>query len=322
LKKQASSNIVFAKPIDSPDNSRKPGSGMIEKGIAVVGSTTIDKIVHRSFSRLKMGGVTTYSGITYSRHGIRTWVVTNVASRDRKIIERLEQESIFVCNGQTEITTCFIHQLQDGDEKHKQNIRQQAAPISRGQIVKNLKDAGFVHLGPLHPLDIDSRAIELIDSRKHCIILDVQGLVRTVKNKIVYPAVSEQLPAAMRVSRIVKANWQEYETLIDFFRMDLTELIHHLRIDEFVVTSGHKGGFVQTMTGEKIPYSAAGVKLGGDPTGTGDIFLAAYVIGRLLQHRSIADACKYAAKLAALQIEGNYIKPDDLSLEDWKEHHF
>jgi hypothetical protein len=44
---------------------------MIEKGIAVIGSTTIDNIVHRNFSRFKIGGVTTYSGITYSRHGIK-----------------------------------------------------------------------------------------------------------------------------------------------------------------------------------------------------------------------------------------------------------
>lgn len=295
---------------------------MIEKGITVVGSTTIDKIIHRNFSRLKIGGVTTYSGITYSRHGIKTWVVTNVASRDREIIKRLEQESIVVCNGQTEITTYFSNQLKDGDEKRRQNILQQAAPINRRQLIENLKDTGFVHLGPLHPSDIDSRAIELIDRLERFVILDVQGLVRTAKNKIVYPAVSEHLAAAMQISRIVKANRQEYESLIDFFRMDLTELIHHLKIDEFVVTSGHKGGFVQTMSGKKIPYSAAGVKSDGDPTGTGDVFLAAYVIGRFLNHRSIADACKYAAKLAALQIEGTYIKPDDLSLEDWKEHYF
>jgi sugar/nucleoside kinase (ribokinase family) len=314
--------MVFAKPIDSSAISHKPGSGMIEKGITVVGSTTIDNIIHRNFSRFKIGGVTTYSGITYSRHGIRTRVVTNVASRDREIIRRLEQESIVVCNGQTEITTYFSNQLRDSEEKCKQKILQQAAPINRNQMIKNLKDAGFVHLGPLHPSDIDSRAIDLIDPQERCVILDVQGLVRTVKNNIVFPAVSEHLPAAMRVSRIVKANRREYEFLIDFFRMGLKELIDHLKINEFVVTFGHKGGFVQTMTGEKIPYSAASVKSDGDPTGAGDVFLAAYVIGRFLKNRSIADASKYAAKIAARQIEGNYIKPDDLSLEDWKAHHF
>jgi hypothetical protein len=90
------------------------GPGMIEKGIAVIGSTTIDNIVHRNFSRFKIGGVTTYSGITYSRHDIKTWVLTNVANRDREIIKRLKQESIFVCNGQTETTTYFRNRLDVG----------------------------------------------------------------------------------------------------------------------------------------------------------------------------------------------------------------
>ena len=296
------------------------GPGMIEKGIAVIGSTTIDKIVHRNFSRFKIGGVTTYAGMTYSRHGIKTWVVTNVAKRDREIIKRLKQESIVVCNGLTEVTTYFRNLLDDDGEKRKQHILQQAAPINRSQIIEHLKDVAFVHLGPLHPLDIDLRAIELIGRLKHFVILDVQGFVRTVKNKIVYPAVSEHLPAAMRVSQIVKANRQEYEAFIDFFRMDLLELMYQFNIDEFVVTSGHKGGFVQTITGEEIPYSATGVASNEDPTGAGDIFLAAYVIGRFLDQRSIADACKYAAKLAALQIEGNYIKPNHLCLEDRKQH--
>jgi sugar/nucleoside kinase (ribokinase family) len=295
---------------------------MIEKSIAVIGSTTIDKIVHRNFSRFKIGGVTTYSGITYSRHDIKTWVLTNVANHDQEIVKRLERESIVVCNGPTETTTYFRNRYDAGEDKRRQNILQQAAPINRRQLIEHLKDVGFVHLGPLHPSDIDVRAIELIARLRPLVILDVQGFLRSVKNKIIYPAVSEHLPAAIGASHIVKANRQEYELLIDFFRMDLMELIRQFKIKEFVVTAGHKGGFVQTITGEEIPYPAVSVKSNGDPTGAGDIFLAAYVIDRFLNRRSIADACHYAAKLAALQIEGNYITPGDLSLEACKEYRF
>jgi len=46
--------------------------------------------------------------------------------------------------------------------------------------------------------------------------------------------------------------------------------------------------------------------------GAGDIFLAAYVIGRMLNRRRIPDACQYAAKLVARQIDGNYITPQYL----------
>ena len=295
----------------------KKSYGIIEKGIAVIGSTTIDKIVHRNFSRFKIGGVTTYSGITYRRHGINTWVVTNVANRDREMIKRLQQESIVVCNGPTEFTTFFKNMIDD-EGKRSQNILQQAASINREQVIGNLKDVDFVHLGPLYPTDIDVRAIELIERQKHFVILDVQGLVRAVKNKIVYPAASEYLPAAMRIAHIVKANRQEYESIIAFFRTDLLGLMRQFNINEFVVTAGHKGGFVRTIKAGQISYPAAEVTLSEDPTGAGDIFLAAYVISRFLEQRSIADACKYAAKLAARQIEGKYIKPNDLCLEDRK----
>ena len=294
---------------------------MIEKGIAVIGSTTIDKIVQRNLSRFKIGGVTTYSGITYRRHGINTWVVTNVANHDREIIKRLQQESIVVSNGPTQFTA-FFKNMVDDEGQRSQNILQQAASIKKEQVRENLKAVDFVHLGPLYPTDIDAGAIELIDRLKHFVILDVQGLVRAVKNKIVYLEVSKYLPAAMRVAHIVKANRQEYESLIDFFRTDLLGLMRQFNINEFVVTAGHKGGFVQTFKAGQISYPAARVTSNEDPTGAGDIFLAAYVIGRFFKQQSIADACKDAAKLAARQIEGKYIKANDLCLENRKSHKF
>jgi sugar/nucleoside kinase (ribokinase family) len=290
---------------------------VIEKGIAVIGSTTIDKIVQRDFRRFKIGGVTTYSGITYRRHGLNTWVVTNVANRDRQIIRRLQQESIVVHNGQTQFTTLFKNMIDD-EGKRSQKILQQAASINRELVNENLEDADFVHLGPLYPTDIDVRAIELIDRLKHFVILDVQGLVRAVRNNIVYAAVSKHLPAAMRIAHIVKANRRECESLIAFFRTDLLGLMRQFHINEFVVTAGQEGGFVQTIGAGQISYRAARVTSNEDPTGAGDIFLAAYVIGRFLKQRSIEDACKYAAKLTARQIEGKYIKPNDLCLEDRK----
>jgi len=52
----------------------------LNKGIGVVGSTTIDKIFTGYQSYLKLGGVTTYAGITYRRHGIPVHIVSNQVS--------------------------------------------------------------------------------------------------------------------------------------------------------------------------------------------------------------------------------------------------
>lgn len=295
---------------------------MIAKGIAVIGSTTIDKIVHGDHCRFKIGGVTTYAGITYSRHGIRTSAITNIANHNPEIVQKLQKEKIRVCRGPTEVTTLFINYLNDDNRSRK--ITQRAAPISRSQVRNEMKGFNLVHLGPLHPSDINSRAIKSLYRPDLYVILDAQGLTRAVKNEIVYPAVSTLLTDALRISNLVKANREEYDAIIDFYQVDLAELMRRFKIEEFVVTAGKKGGFVKTICGETVPYKAhqankaEAVKSSGDPTGAGDVFLAAYVIDRILNRRTIADAGQSAAELVARQIDGNYIEPETLALEDPK----
>ena len=286
---------------------------MIENGIAVIGSTTIDRIIHHHRSWVKAGGVTVYAGITYRRHGVKTLAITNIAARDVQIIERLHKEKIIICNGQTPLTTRFINTIQTGGRRQKNP--QRAAPISVKQLRDHVKDVSCVHLGPLHPTDIDARAINALRALELDVILDVQGLVRAVKNETVYPAVSQQLSDALGVSHIVKANAQEYAVMIDFYQTDLRALMQRFGIREFIVTSGANGGFVKQAAAAEIPYAAWPAKSNGDPTGAGDVFLAAYVIGRFLNQQPIAAACEAAAKLVARQIEGDFIKPGDLCLE-------
>lgn len=293
---------------------------MMEKGIAVIGSTTIDKIIYRNRSWLKAGGVTLYSGTTYSRHGIKTLAITNIADRNPQIIDRLRKQRILVYNGQTRQTTHFINDIRTGNRRLKNP--QCATPISRRQILDHVKDVRFVHLGPLHPKDIVIGAIKFLKELELDVILDIQGLVRGVANENVYPAVSQHLSDALSVSQIVKANNHEYTVMLNYFQTDLAALMRRFKIREFIVTAGAGGGFVKEPTAEAIPYAAATVTFKGDSTGAGDIFLAAYVVAHLFRRQPIADACKYAAKLAGRQIEGNYIKKDDLSLDDPQEHPF
>jgi len=293
---------------------------MLAKGIAVIGSTTIDNIVQGDRSWFKIGGATTYAGITYSRHGIKTLAVTNIAKRDPEIIKKLRKEKIKVCSGQTEATTRFINYL-DNDNR-RQKIKQRAAPISCAQIRNALEGLNLVHLGPLHPSDIDIQAIKSLNKGDLYVILDAQGFVRSVENELVYPAVSTGLTDALRISNLVKASIQEYKAIIGFYQIDLSGLMRRFKINEFIVTSGEKGGFVKTIFEETVQYQASkakkadSVKSIKDSTGAGDIFLAAYVISRILKRQMIANASQYAAKLVARHIEGNYIEPKTLALRD------
>ena len=96
--------------------------------------------------------------------------------------------------------------------------------------------------------------------------------------------------------------------------MTLEELMHHFKIEEFVVTLGAKGGFIQKQNGEIFYYDAVPVKTPVDPTGAGDVFLAAYIASRFADSKDIPEACRHAAEIAANQVAGKYITIDKLSL--------
>jgi pyridoxal/pyridoxine/pyridoxamine kinase len=68
------------------------------------------------------------------------------------------------------------------------------------------------------------------------------------------------------------------------------------------------------IIGDKIHYDADRLMSVGDPTGTGDVFGASYIIGRFLKQKNISEACTDAAKLVAQQIAGNYIKNNTVLL--------
>ena len=144
---------------------------MLDKGIVVIGSTTIDKNIYDNKSQSKIGGVTTYSGIIYRRHGIVTRIVTNAAKQDLQILDKLEHEQITVQNGATIHTTQFIN-IFIGDQR-RQKLPIMASPIKANQIKGLLEAVGCVHLGPLQPLDIDSDCINLLKEAEVPVFLDV-----------------------------------------------------------------------------------------------------------------------------------------------------
>jgi sugar/nucleoside kinase (ribokinase family) len=285
---------------------------ILKKGIGVVGSTTVDKIVAGDQSYLKLGGVTTYAGITYRRHGIPTLIVSNLAERDFKVIKNLKTEKIEVFNEASDQTTHFVNYIQ-GDRRN-QELLQQGSPIGAEQIQAMIHRIDGLHLGPLHPLDIDPAAFNMLRKSNLPIFLDVQGYTRRVQNKKVYPSVSDHLTAGLLTAQIIKANGIEHQSILDFYQMNLSELMVRFKIEESVVTSGKNGGFVRTHNGKTFNYAAQPVNSAADSTGAGDVFFAAYLVSRFACQMHIPDACRYAARIAAQQVEGKFITINQLGL--------
>ena len=163
-------------------------------------------------------------------------------------------------------------------------------------------------------MDIDSDCISLLEEAKLPVFLDVQGYTRRIEESEVYTGVAKQIKASLKISRIVKANESEFESVLQFFDTDLSSLLTRYNIEEFIVTQGKEGGFVVDHKNNEVRFKAVPVRSPGDPTGAGDIFFAAYVVGRFLKKMDISNACAYAAELTALQIGGDYITENLLGL--------
>ena len=285
----------------------------LKKGIGVVGSTTIDQIVSEGQSFLKLGGVTTYAGLTYRRHGIPTLIVSNLAERDLNIMRKLKDAKIETFSEAADQTTHFVNYIQG--HRRYQELLQQAGPIMAEKIQAMIHRVDGLHLGPLHPLDIDPSALSFLRNSNLAIFLDVQGYTRMIRDRKVYPEVSNHLTEALKTAQIIKANGTEYRTILDFYQLDMTDLMNRFKIKESVVTLDENGGFVQTQNGRIFKYAAGTVNSPVDPTGAGDVYFAAYIASRFFNEMQIPDACRYAERIAALQVQGKYITINQLGLD-------
>jgi sugar/nucleoside kinase (ribokinase family) len=277
----------------------------LRRGVAVVGSTTIDRNVIDGVTHLKIGGVTTYAGLTYRRHGLPTWVVTNVAPSDASILHRLALEGIRVSTGPTEHTTRFVNRVQAG--RRDQEVPSMAAPVGLTQLTAASDRVDLIHLGPLHPADIDAQVFVRLGDSRSLIALDVQGLLRKTSVGRIEPAVSKHLPAALTAAGIVKSDADELRLILSAFESRVEDIMGRCAIAEWVVTSGFHGGCVFSRGQAPYRYSAEPSPPVVDPTGAGDVFFAAYTVARFRERQPVAAAARYAATLAAEHVAGRYL---------------
>ena len=305
-------------PAEATLNLRRPmtllslGLNVMNR-VLVVGSATIDKIERSGTSAVKMGGVVTYAGITFQKHGLQTAVLSNVAPQDTGLFQILRRQDITLFNGVTEATTVFVNHI-DGDTRW-QEMPVHAKPIMADQLRRSIQDFDHLHLGPLHPLDMEPELLGVAARRGICITVDVQGYTRRVEKGRVHPAISENLHDVLLASTIIKADRIELQAILDAYQMGVDDLINAYTLSEVVVTAGREGGYVALASSDMIRYESPRVSHVVDPTGAGDVFFAAYLVSRLREHRSVRAACKQAAFIAARQVQGRYIPEDCLKLE-------
>ena len=282
------------------------------KDVVVVGSVSMDTIVQADSSRIKMGGVAVYGAITFRRFGLRTTVVTNIGPEKGVFLELFQQQGIEIYNGVSESTTTCIDRVNDDDRRSE--FVAFAEPISADQVLRRIVGTKHVHLGPLHPLDIDpTTVLGLLRERRIPVSIDLQGYVRSSQTGPTALLVSEHLSAAMNAASIVKANNAELQAILRATGMDVKDLMRVHRINEFVITAGREGGKIVLDSGDEVRYEAIPAGKEIDPTGAGDVFFASYIASRLYHELSVSESCHRAALVAGMQVGGQYILDEQIA---------
>jgi sugar/nucleoside kinase (ribokinase family) len=278
--------------------------------VAVVGSATLDHVVIGEVSHFKWGGVPVYGGLAFNRMGLSTGVLTNIAARDRAIVHLLSNAGISVETGNTDFTTEFVNHV-SGDER-QQELLARATPISETQLNRTAANVDHVHLGPLHPMDIEPQALQALQEVER-VSIDIQGYTRSVDGTDVLPGVSEHLPSALAQAHVVTASRDETEAVVGFYGAELPAIMKEHRVEQWLTTDGESGGWLLTRGGQRHDYRAAQVERVVDPTGAGDVFFAAYLSHHIYEDMSIDEALNRAAAVTARQVEGRFIAADELS---------
>lgn len=261
-----------------------------------------------------MGGVTTYSGITFRKHDLKTAVVTNIADEDRELPRIFEQRGIELINGATENTTVFVNHI-SGDDR-RQEMPARSAPIAADQARRAIASTDHVLLGPLHPLDLSTDLLMLLQKENPVVSLDVQGYLRRVDGGRVRlrRGISRRLHQALLASSVIKGDRAELQAILDGHQITVEKLIRSYGLDEIVVTAGSEGGRIILASGQVVTYDAASADRVIDTTGAGDVFFGAYLASRIHAGKSIRESCEHAALVVARHVEGVYIREEELQL--------
>ncbi len=280
--------------------------------VLVIGSVAIDRNVCAGRTFRKIGGVATYAGLTYRLHGLPTRIACNVAPADVAILAPLRKAGIQVQSGRTPNTTRFVNRI-DGTRR-TQEMPSIASPIRPRLFDAALRQAGVIHLGPLHPGDIAPEVFSRLNRADVPVALDIQGLVRRCDRTRIVPAVSDHLAAALQAADIVKSDRHELDLVLAAYGAGVDAVMKRFDITEWVATSASKGGCIHVCGGRRLSYKPVPVDDPADPTGAGDVFFAAYTVARLHLRRAPAVAGRHAARLSSEHVAGRYIPAEILGL--------
>ena len=268
--------------------------------VCVIGHVTKELIRINGKEQRLLGGVAYYTGVALSRLGSKTKVITRFSVVHKDIDAVFVKENIDIVNRGSDRTTEFENIYSAGMETRKQKVKSHADPFTISDVF-DVK-AKIFHIGPLLSRDFSVEFVRSL-SRIGKISLDIQGLMRKIKNGMVIQETDGRAEILKYVS-ILKADEFEAKAIvkekdISFAAMSIAEY----GVEEVIITRGKKGSLV-CKNKKIISFPAIPPKKIVDVTGAGDTYMAGYLFQRL-KSENVVKAAEFAVATATMKI-GNH----------------
>jgi len=243
------------------------------------------------------GGTAYYFSCALSRLPVNYLLATSLAPAEMHYVSDLRDKGVEVSAQPSAHTVYFENIYGENPDERSQNVLATADPFTVEQLQE--VSAGIFHLGPLLAGDI---SLDLIKSlaAKGRVSLDVQGYLRKLKNRKVYPADWPEKKEALQYIDILKADVAELQALTGCKKVaDGARMAAGWGVTEVVVTNGSKGSQIYSE-GVFYPIPAYPPEIIVDATGCGDTYMAGYLYKRI-KGADIGQSGKFAAAMAGLK---------------------
>ena len=282
------------------------------KDICCIGHITKDKIVTPHRVVYMAGGTSFYFAYAINQlpKDVSFSLVTSMDPTETEPAEKMRQAGIDVTLNASRNTVFFENIYGENQNERKQRVLAKADPFTIEQLEH--VDAKVYHLGSLLSDDFSNEVVEYL-AKKGKVSIDVQGYLREVRDKKVYPIDWKDKLKVLKNTYYLKVNEIEMETITGLKDAhEAAKLLHSWGVTEVIITLGSEGSLIYVDdTFYEIPAYAPHEVV--DATGCGDTYSAGYLYQRTLG-ATPTEAGKFAAAMCTIKLEHN--GPFNRSIDD------
>lgn len=259
----------------------------------VIGNLTKDVIRTKKEERIDFGGASSYCSIAAKKLGCETHILTRGNHELDGWIKNLENIGIRVELQESDNLTCFVNDYMLGERK--QFVYRDAGKID----FKDFEKVDVIHLGPVFN-EITLDCIKEARKNSKIVSLDVQGFVRSLRNKEVIKKFWDEKEDFLKYVDLVKISGYEIDSVSKKKNYeDVFDELISFGVKVVELTLGEKGSIIASEEIHRIPvYETTLV----DKTGSGDVFATAFAI-RYFETKDTKESGLFASATASFVVE-------------------